>query len=159
MSRMMRIVDLWFSLGHPYLLLFGWESVIAMSVIIVSLTLKLFCNAVGLGEFISQGMLFALPSLLQVCIERIFLSYLSDFTHFFILPFQALKSIVPAQSDDSFPLVTVRIAEMVIGRIDIPSMLFIVLAHFIGCIFGATLLLSFLPLSYQLVITHKSILY
>jgi hypothetical protein len=93
----------------------------ASIMMITSLSIRTFCVFLGIDHYIPFGFIFAFPSVVQI------LSI--------ILPF----------TDTSNPLLIVRIAETLMGRI-CPSKLTVVIpAHFLGCIVGTVCFRTVLP--------------
>ena len=88
----------------------------------VSLCMRMFCVILGIDSYIPSGFIFAFPSVVQIMGV--------------VLPFM----------DTSNPLLIIRMAEALMGRLKTYKLTIVVPAHFLGCIIGAISFKTIVPL-------------
>ena len=110
-------------LGRPAALLFGAESASVAAWMFVILALRSALAAAGLLGAVPHALVFTLPAAMQLA-----------------------DSVVPFLGD-CLPLLPLRITEMVMGRLKSSKLAIVIPSHFIGCILGAVLFKTLLPIA------------
>ena len=87
----------------------------------ISLCIRMVCIVLRIHDYIPAGFIFAFPSVVQILTT--------------VLPF----------TDTSNPLLTVRVAESLLGRLNTYKLAVVVPAHFLGCVVGAIAFRTVLP--------------
>ena len=117
----MIIESLWDLLGQHLSLLFGYDCASATIMMFASLCIRLLLTMLGIETLVPVGFMFAFPTIVQMITT--------------VLPF----------TDTSNPLLTVRIAETLLGRISPSKLTVVIPAHFLGSIVGAVCFRTVLP--------------
>lgn len=110
-------------LGSQTALLLGTESAAVTVWMLVVLSLRSVLASLGLLSFVPHGLVFALPLLMQLVDS--------------VLPFLG----------DCLPLLSLRITETVLGRIQLSKLAVLIPAHFIGCVLGAVVFKTLVPIA------------
>jgi hypothetical protein len=117
-------LKLWDKLGSRSALVFGRECVVAATWMFICLCIRASLSLLKLKSLVPYGLIFAMPAVINKVGE-----YFSLFK-------------------DIFPLLPVRLAECIIGRISQARMSVVIPAHFIGCIFSSVLFKLVCPLAW-----------
>lgn len=112
---------LWNILGKKLSLLFGRESARAAIWMFIVLLLRMIVKVLRLDSIIPHGFIFAFPLLVQL-----------------------VGSYVPFMAD-CFPLLPIRLAESILGRISPGRLTLIIPAHFFGSILGVAAFSTIFP--------------
>lgn len=124
--KSMNVIErFWCFLGGNTALLFGRESASAMVWMLLALSARFLVLVFKLGSVVPIGFLFASPYVLQVLTERF------NFVH------------------EAHPLLAVRLAESVLGRVDMLKLTIIIPAHFLGCLLGAAIFYTLCPFNHS----------
>lgn len=115
------IEKLWELLGQKLSQLFGMECASAAILMFTSLSIRLTTHVLGLNNKVPLGFIFAFPYIIQLLTTA--------------LPFM----------ESSNPLLVVRIAETLLGRISASKLTVVIPAHFLGCIVGTIVFHTFVP--------------
>ena len=110
-------------LGSQTALLLGTESAAVTVWMLVVLSLRSVLASLGLLSLVPHGLVFALPLLMQL-----------------------VDSVVPFLGD-CLPLLSLRITETVLGRIPTSKLAVMIPAHFIGCVLGAVVFKTLVPIA------------
>jgi len=110
-------------LGSQTALLLGTESAAVTVWMLVVLSLRSVLASLGLLSLVPHGLVFALPLLMQL-----------------------VDSVVPFLGD-CLPLLSLRITETVLGRIQTSKLAVMIPAHFIGCVLGAVVFKTLVPIA------------
>ena len=109
-------------LGKKYAVKFGSECSKVTTWMVVVLVIKYSVYLLKIEHFFPIGMIFAFP-----------------------YPMQILGKYLPWMKGGIFPLLPVRLAESIMGRISPMRLTVLIPAHFLGCILGTTIVSLFLP--------------
>ena len=109
-------------LGKKYALKFGTECSKVTTWMIVVLFMRYLLYLLKIDHFVPIGFVFAFP-----------------------YPMQILGKYLPWMNDGKFPLLPVRLAESIMGRISPMRLTVLIPAHFLGCILGTTIFSLLVP--------------
>ena len=123
---MSAIVNLFSSiLGKKLALLFGKECLRSSTWMCISLFIRYLVSVFYLEKYIPIGMIFSFPYIIQiVCVY---------------VPWMESKTFC------NIPLLPIRLAESILGRITPIKLTVVIPAHFLGCILGAVMFRTFFP--------------
>ncbi len=105
----MNLDNLWVSLGNRHLVKFGRECAGAAIIMFSSLVLRLLCTTLRVSSIVPYGALFACPYIIQVA------SYAVSFRTHRRVGQKICATLL--QSQDFYPIVTVRITEVFLGNL------------------------------------------
>lgn len=112
-------------LGKKLALLFGKECLRSSTWMCISLFIRYLVSVFYLEKYIPIGMIFSFPYIIQiVCVY---------------VPWMESKTFC------NIPLLPIRLAESILGRITPIKLTVVIPAHFLGCILGAVMFRTFFP--------------
>lgn len=112
-------------LGKRLALLFGKECLRSSTWMCISLFIRYLVSMFYLENYIPVGMIFSFPYIIQlVCLY---------------VPWMESKTLC------NIPLLPIRLAESILGRVTPIKLTVVIPAHFLGCILGAVMFRTFFP--------------